>query len=109
MLIKAAEFEKNWRVKREIVRKENEERIQQEQEIRHKREHEQQMVTNLFDNAATWNKCMPARNFIEAVRRQAKKKLEGDSIDSWVKWAKQQVEEMETSLDAPISDSFFQN
>lgn len=102
MLIKASEYEKNRRVERETEKRENEVRRQQEQEIRYKREQEQQMVKELFDNAATWNRCVLARDYIAAVQSHADEEPDGGALDSWVLWANQQVDMVESRLRRPF-------
>ncbi len=98
MLVKAAEYEKNWRIEREIERREDEERMRVEREIQQKREQEQQMTKELFENAATWNKCVLARDYIEAVQSNTDKESDGGEMDSWVLWANQQVDMVESRL-----------
>jgi hypothetical protein len=94
ILIKAAEHEKVRRKEREIENREYEARVQREQEIRNKRKQEKQSVKELFDNAATWNNCVLTRDYIAAVQNHA----DGDDLDSWVLWAIQQVDRVESGL-----------
>jgi hypothetical protein len=98
MLIKASEYEKNWRIEREIERRQDEARRKQEREIRNKREQEQQMVKELFDNADNWNKCVLARNYIAAVNARELENSKGEGVKSWVAWANQQVDRVESGL-----------
>ncbi|MBC8377335.1 MAG: hypothetical protein H8E26_14945 [FCB group bacterium] len=90
MLVKAAEYEKNWRIEREIT--------QREREIQLKRERERVQVVEFFDNATTWNKCVLARQYIEAVQRNAKDESVVAELNSWVLWATQQVDLTESKL-----------
>ena len=99
MLIKASEYEKNWRIERELEKREDEARRMQEREIRYKREQEQQRVKELFDNAAKWRKCVLTREYIAAV----KQRVEGDEIQTWAVWADEQVEYLESRLLQPCT------
>lgn len=98
MLVKAGEYDKNWRMEREIERKEAEEKEQMEREIQLAKEREQQRVKELFDNAATWNKCVLARDYITAVKCHADEEANEGDLDSWVLWASQQVDRVESRL-----------
>ncbi|MBT4035223.1 MAG: hypothetical protein HOB84_03590 [Candidatus Marinimicrobia bacterium] len=97
MLIKASEYEKNWRIERELERREDEARRMQEREIRNKREQEQQMVKELFDNAADWQKCVHVRDYIAAVQSHTLENS-GEDMKSWIKWANQEVDKVESVL-----------
>ena len=94
MLIKAAEYEKNWKIEREIERREREEKEQRAREIQLEKDREQQRVKELFDNATYWNKCVLVRDYIAAVQSHADR----GGLDSWVEWANQKVDQIETEL-----------
>jgi hypothetical protein len=98
MLIKAAEHEKARRKEREIENREYEARVQIEQEIRNERKQEQHRVKELFDNAATWNKCVLVRDYIAAVQSHGEGESDETELDSWVLWANQQVDTLESGL-----------
>ncbi len=105
LIIKAAEVKSKMRIEDEMERKENEERRPREQEIRHKQEQEQQMVKELSDNATAWNKCVLVRDYIAAVQNHA----DGGGLDSWIIWANQQVDDVESRLWQPSISKFSQS
>lgn len=105
LLIKASEYEKNRRIEREIERREYEERVREEREIQMEREQEQQRVKELFSNAADWQKCIHVRDYITEVQNHAK----GNELDSWVMWANEQVDSVESRLWQPSISKFSQS
>ena len=101
MLIKAAEHEKVRRKAREIENREYEVRVQREQEIRNKRKQEKQKVKELFDNADIWSKCVLARDYIAAVQSHGDGESDEAEFDSWVQWATEKVDKLESGLWLP--------
>ena len=45
-----------------------------------------------------WDKCAKARAYIATVQEKAAENSEGVDVDSWVEWANQQVDEVESTL-----------
>ncbi len=85
---------KRMKIEREIERREREEKEQRAREIQLEKDREQQRVKELFDNATYWNKCVLVRDYIAAVQSHADR----GGLDSWVEWANQKVDQIETEL-----------
>ena len=102
LLIKTAETKKVRAHQNEIRRKEDEKRTRIEREALLKREREKELLQQLFDNTASWNKCVLARDYIAAVQSHADEESEGGELESWVQWANQQVDRVESRLRRPF-------
>ncbi len=97
MLLKAAEYEKNWKIERDIERREREETTRIARDIQRQKEREQQRVKELFDNACTWNKCKLTREYNAAVKNNS----DGGEVGSWVEWANKAVDRVELRIMHP--------
>ena len=84
--LKAAESDRLW-----------EEERQKQREIALEKQQKEDMLNQLFDNAETLNKCKQAREYITAVGENS----EGDEVDSWIAWANQQVDRIESKILSP--------
>jgi hypothetical protein len=98
LLVKVSERTKIRHQKRIEWEKEIQEKAQSEREIQLEKEREQQMVKELFDNASTWNKCILAKEYVTAVQGHALTESGGGDVDTWVTWAIQQIDQIESSL-----------
>jgi hypothetical protein len=98
LLIKVSEQEKIRHQERIDWEREYQEKAQRERETQLEKEREQERVKELFDNADTWNKCVLTREYIEAVQSHADRDSDGVLLDSWVIWAIQQVDRLESRL-----------
>ena len=94
LLVKASEIAKIRRNEREQREKERQERAQREREVALKKQEEQEMLNKLFKNAEAWNKCVLVRKYIKAVEDYSN---EGE-MDSWIAWADDQVDRIESTL-----------
>jgi hypothetical protein len=83
LLVKASVIKKINRKEREQREQEYEEEQRKIEEARLVKQREQERLNQLFDNAASWNKCKQAREYIAAVKENS----EGDEVDAWVDWA----------------------
>ena len=94
MLVKTAERKKIRHQELVEERRVSQEKAQRKEEVRHKEQKEVEMVQQLFDNAVSWNKCKLDRGYIAAVRENS----DGDEVDSWINWASEKVDQVESSL-----------
>jgi hypothetical protein len=94
LLVKTSEIE-NIRTQRAAAKdKFREEERQKLQEIALKKQLEQDRLNQLFANADTWNNCKLAREYIAAVGDNS----DGDGVDSWLEWANERVDRVESTL-----------
>ncbi|MBC8374662.1 MAG: hypothetical protein H8E26_01385 [FCB group bacterium] len=107
LLVKVSEREKIRHQERIEWERDYQAKAQREQEIRLEKEREQQRVKELFDNATTWSKCVLARDYITAVESHSDDESDGEDLDSWVQWANQQVERIESRLHHPNFKGIF--
>jgi hypothetical protein len=100
LLVKTSEIEKSRTLKAAERDRLWEEERQKKREIALKKQQEEDMLNQLFDNAETWNKCKQVREYIAAVGENS----DGDAIESWLEWANKQVNQIESELmqNAPI-------
>jgi len=97
LLVKASAIKKINRKEREQREQENKEEQRKIEKVRLERQLELERLNQLFDNASTWNKCIQARQYIDAVKENS----ERDEVDSWVVWAIQQIDRVESTLQHP--------
>jgi len=102
LLVKASESIKIRRKEHEQWEKEYQEQAQREREVALKKQQEQKMLNQLFNNADSWNKCKLAREYIDAVTEKASG---GDELNSWLDWANRLVEGIESKLLYPLKES----
>jgi len=94
LLVKASEIAKIRRKQRQEREVEYQKRVEKEREIASKKQKEQEMLNKLFKNAEAWNKCVLVRKYIKAVEDYSN---EGE-MDSWIAWADDQVDRIESTL-----------
>jgi hypothetical protein len=100
ILVRAAESEKIRRKEREQRDKEYQEEEQKLEEARLIKQREQERLNQLFENADTWNKCVLARQYIEAVRDNS----DGDDLEKWAVWANEKVERIASTILSPTCE-----
>ncbi|NQT64036.1 MAG: hypothetical protein HQ556_13830 [Candidatus Marinimicrobia bacterium] len=98
MLVKASEIMKIEAKEAEIRAQEYRVEAEKREEVRRLSEREQAMVNELLENAALWNKCVLARNYILAIEEKEKESSNSAAIDDWVNWANKQLDEFGSRL-----------
>jgi hypothetical protein len=97
MLIKASEAKRIHRRMVEEERRVDREKALKREKAQRKAQKEAEMVQQLFNNALTWNKCVLAREYITAVRANARNNP-GQEVDTWATWASTEVLRIENAL-----------
>ncbi len=105
LLIQSALLQKEHSRKMEIWWEEQEQERLRKEETQLQKAQEERKVEQLFDNALLWNKCTLVRDYVSAIKKHIQENSEHveqlSELESWVSWADQQVESLESMLLQP--------